>query len=626
MSGRRDVAGLLDMVRPRITLLVGVQAAAGFLLERPASLAPLPWLVGGTLLVSAAGCALNHWLERDADARMERTARRPLATGSLSARQVTGFGLAALGAGLALLLARCPPLTAALEALAAVLYLGVYTPLKRRTSTNTWVGAIPGALPVLAGAAAAGQGLSGLSLCVFALVFLWQLPHFFAIASMYREQYVRGGLRVLSGDDPGDALLRWQMPIMVMSVLLVSMLPVLAGPARALYAATALLAGAAFLWSAFGFRARPERAQARRVVLASVAYLPLVLGALVVDVACVGRTLPVAEPAAQAPEAAAAPAADGSGLPVLSVLPEFELVDQDGLPLTRARLADGGDPWVVDFIFTSCAGICVPMTRGLVQLQQSDLPARYLSVSVDPQTDSPPVLAAFRGKWQGDAARWILATGSHAQIRHLGDEGFRLPVATGTTLTPEGYPDLFHSGRYALLDGHGRVRGTYEHGDSVEVERLRRDVLALRPLMARPDLHALLNGSAAVLLAAGWLAIRGRGPWAGAPAPRAHRNLMLAALAVSAVFLVSYVDWHLRVGSVPFWGDGWLRALYFAVLVPHVVLAAVQVPLIALTVTHAARGQLERHRRLARRTLPVWLFVSVSGVVVWWLNFGLRPA
>lgn len=480
MSGRPTAAGLLDMVRPRITLLVGVQAAAGFLLERPDDLAPLPWLVGGTLLVSAAGCALNHWLERDADARMERTSRRPLVTGALSPLQVAGFGAGALAAGLLLLAAGCPPLTVGLQALAAALYLGVYTPLKRRTSTNTWVGAIPGALPVLAGAAAAGRGLSGLSLCAFALVFLWQLPHFFAIASMYREQYARGGLRVLSGDDPGDRLLRWQLPIMVMSVLLVSMLPVLAGSARAPYAATALLAGAVFLWSAFRFRARPERARARGVVLASVAYLPLVLGALVVDVACVRHDAPAG------PARAAAPFVpdDGSGLPVLSELPEFELLDQDGRPLTRARLADGGEPWVVDFIFTSCAGICVPMTRGLVQLQQAGLPARYLSVSVDPQVDSPAVLSAFRDKWQGDATRWVLATGSHEQVQRLGDEGFRLPVATGTTLTPEGYPDLFHSGRYALLDARGRVRGTYEHGDSVEVERLRRDIDALRAAAA----------------------------------------------------------------------------------------------------------------------------------------------
>lgn len=473
MSGI-DWRGLSDMVRPRITLLVGVQAAAGFLLERPTGLAPLPWLVGGTLLVSAAGCALNHLLEREADARMERTARRPLVTGALRPGQVAGFGVAALLAGLVLLLVGCPPAAAGLQALAAALYLGVYTPLKRRTSTNTWVGAIPGALPVLAGSAAAG-GPSRLALCTFALIFLWQLPHFFAIASMYREQYRRGGMRMLSGDDPGDVLLRWQLPLMVMSVLLVSILPVLAGPARTLYAATALVAGGVFLGTAFGFRSRPERARARRVVLASVAYLPLVLGALVVDVACVNHG--PGEPADAAPPIAAAD--DGSGLPVLSVLPEFELVDQDGAPLTRARLADGGEPWVVDFIFTTCAGICVPMTRGFIDLQEAGLPARYLSVSVDPQSDSPPVLAAFRTKWGGDARRWLLATGSHEQVKRLGDEGFRLPVETGTRLTPEGYPDIFHSGRYALLDGQGRVRGTYEHDDALERERLRRDVAAL---------------------------------------------------------------------------------------------------------------------------------------------------
>jgi protoheme IX farnesyltransferase len=469
VTGRADLPGLLAMVRPRITLLVGAQAAAGFLLERPESLAPLPWLLAGTLLVSAAGCALNHWLERDADARMERTRKRPLVTGALSARQVAAFGILALLAGLVLLLVGCHPLAAALEALAAGLYLGVYTPLKRRTSTNTWVGAIPGALPVLAGAAAAHGSVSRLALCVFALVFLWQLPHFFAIASMYREQYASGGLRVLAGDDPGDRLLRWQMPLMVMSVLLVSILPVLAGPARVIYAATALGAGALFLGAAFGFRARPERAAARRVVLASVAYLPLVLGALVVDVACAGR--PPGD-------------VDGTGLPVLSELPDFELVAQDGRPLTRAALADGGDPWVVDFIFTSCAGICVPMTQRLVELQQSGLPARFLSVTVDPERDSPQVLTAFRDKHAGDPARWTLATGSRDALATLGNEGFKLPYPKGSTLV-DGMPELFHSGLFALLDGQGRVRGTYDHRDALALEQLRHDVAALRAAAGR---------------------------------------------------------------------------------------------------------------------------------------------
>ena len=467
MTGRADLPGLLAMVRPRITLLVGVQVAAGFLLERPDSLAPLPWLVAGTLLVSAAGCSLNHWLERDADARMERTRGRPLVTGALSPRQVLAFGVAALLAGLALLAIGCRPLTVALQAGAALLYLGVYTPLKRRTSTNTWVGAIPGAIPVLAGAAAAHGTLSRLSLCVFALIFLWQLPHFFAIASMYREQYARGGMRMLSGDDPGDVLLRWQLPLMVMSVLLVSILPVLVGPARALYATVALVAGAGFLLSAFGFRARPERAQARRVVVASVAYLPLVLGALVADVACVEHDA----------DATAAPA-DSSGLPVLSTLPPFELLDQDGRPLTRERLADGGPPWVVDFIFTCCSEICVPMSQRLVELQKEPLSARFLSITVDPQRDGPQALADYRAKYGGDPQRWTLATGTHEALEALGQQGFRLPVDTrGVPI--DGVPQFTHSGRFALIDGQGRLRGTYSFDDAVELQKLRRDIAAL---------------------------------------------------------------------------------------------------------------------------------------------------
>ncbi len=144
--------------------------------------------------------------------------------------------------------------------------------------------------------------------------------------------------------------------------------------------------------------------------------------------------------------------------------------------------------------------------------------------------------------------------------------------------------------------------------------------------MDRPALHAALNGTAAVLLVLGWLAIRGRGPWRAGRDVAAHRTFMLAALGVSAVFLASYLQYHAAVGSVPFWGGGGLKALYLSILLPHTAGAVVQVPLILITVTHALRGRLDRHRRLARWTLPLWLWVSVSGVAVWALNFGLRPA
>ncbi|MGQ0552816.1 MAG: DUF420 domain-containing protein [Planctomycetota bacterium] len=144
--------------------------------------------------------------------------------------------------------------------------------------------------------------------------------------------------------------------------------------------------------------------------------------------------------------------------------------------------------------------------------------------------------------------------------------------------------------------------------------------------MSRPALHALLNGLAAALLVLGWLAIRGRGPWAGGRrSESAHKALMLAAFGVSTVFLASYLDYHARVGSVPFWGEGALRTVYFAILIPHTILATLMVPLILTTLVLALRGRLTRHRVWGRITLPIWIFVSVTGVLVYWLNYGLRP-
>jgi len=473
---RPEGLGLAGLVRPRIAALVAVETAAAFLLEQPAGFGPLPWLLLGTLLVSAAGCALNHYLERDTDALMQRTAGRPLVTGALSERAVLIFGTSSLVAGLGLLWFGTNPLATGIEAGAAVIYLAVYTPLKRRTSTNTWVGALPGALPVLAGAAAASGSISNLAYFVFALIFLWQLPHFFAIASMYREQYQSGGLRMLSGDDPHDALLRWQLPIMVMSVLLVSVLPALLGAAGGLYAGAAFVAGLVFLWSAFRFRARADRERARGVVLVSVAYLPIVLAALVVDVTLLGSGR--AQPAQGALIVTDwEQVADGTGLPVLGELPDFTLTDQDGRPFTRADMA--GERWIVDFIYSRCAAECVGMTESLVALQQEDLPARFLSVSVDGK-DSPQELASYREKWSGGDERWTLLAGAHDEVMSLSNEGFKLSAgSTPVEGQVEGMPALFHSQRYALVDGEGRVRGYYPHDDAVAIEQLRTDLRAL---------------------------------------------------------------------------------------------------------------------------------------------------
>ncbi len=145
--------------------------------------------------------------------------------------------------------------------------------------------------------------------------------------------------------------------------------------------------------------------------------------------------------------------------------------------------------------------------------------------------------------------------------------------------------------------------------------------------LSRPAIHAILNGTAFIFLVWAWMAIKGRG-WEAARGRDEvrHRNLMIAALTTSTVFLVSYLDYHARVGHVPFWGDGWLKVVYFVILIPHVILAAAMVPMIAVTVIAAFRDRRETHMRWARWTWPIWVYVSVTGVVIYVMNDALRPA
>jgi protoheme IX farnesyltransferase len=540
---RLDAAGFAGLIRPRIAVLVLVITAAGYVLEKPSDYGALPWALLGTLLVAGAGCALNHFLERKTDALMPRTAGRPLCTGAMTEGQVSWGGGIVMAVGFAVLYWGAGRQATLWQLLAIVTYLVIYTPLKKRTSVNTWVGALPGALPVIVGAAAAG-GPTVLSWIVFTLVFLWQLPHFFAIASMYREDYMSGGLRMLSGDDPGDVMLRWQMPIQVMSVMLVSVIPVHLGVAGAEYGLAALAAGLVFFVAALAFRKRPDRARARQVVVASVVYLPAVMAALILDVACQDTTVsaeslvdgelneelacdeclvPVVASSdggalcpdcdVDVPEGATAdhdqhasaretdldgdeedgggdlasslagllshtpePIADGTGLPNFGALPEFALLDDGAKPFGKNELL--GSAWVVDFIFTHCAGPCPVMSQLFADLSKEGLPTRFLSITVDPQRDSPQVLAEYRARHKGSAETWRLLTGAHAAIQSLAEAGFRLPVNAGVEPVA-GMPPMFHSGKFALVDKAGNVRGYYNYNDRLALEQMRQDIVLL---------------------------------------------------------------------------------------------------------------------------------------------------
>jgi protoheme IX farnesyltransferase len=276
---------LLELTKPRITLMVLITVAAGAFLAAPDDVSAV--LVAETLLATAllasAASAWNQALESREDARMARTSGRPLAAGRLDRSRVVAASAVTSVLAVGLLALWANPLAAAVGALTLLSYLFVYTPLKKRTPWATVVGAVPGALPPVIGwAAAAGSVDLGAGI-LFAIVFLWQLPHFMAIAWMYQEDYRRGGFAVLPIRDPGGRRTSVAMlgPVLLL-IALTSVAPAI-GLGSGATVAGGLIAGIGFLVACLQFWRRREIGPARRVLLASVLYLPAVLAAVLVD-------------------------------------------------------------------------------------------------------------------------------------------------------------------------------------------------------------------------------------------------------------------------------------------------------------------------------------------------------
>lgn len=274
----------LELTKPGITRMVAVTTAAGFALAPGAfEVVPFVHALIGTALVAAGAGVLNQHFERAVDARMTRTRERPLPAGRIDPRSALAFGLL-LGALGSVYLALFTTRMAAFLALASLAsYWLVYTPLKPRTSISTIIGGIPGALPILIGWAAAAEPLGPAAWSLFALMFLWQIPHFLALAWIYREDYRRGGLAMLSVDDPhGDSTSR-QAVVYTLALLPVSLLPTAYGIGGPAYFLVALLLGVGFLTLAIKLSRNRDLKSARRLFLGSLLYLPAVLTALVVD-------------------------------------------------------------------------------------------------------------------------------------------------------------------------------------------------------------------------------------------------------------------------------------------------------------------------------------------------------
>lgn len=278
------------LVKARLSLMVLATTLVGFLVAEPARVdaLKLAWTLLGTFLSACSAAALNQALERRHDARMRRTANRPVASGRMATGVAVVAGFVLGYAGCFALAMRANLLACALSALTIVLYVAVYTPMKRVTTLNTVVGAVVGALPPLIGWAAANGSMQRGAWVLAALLFTWQLPHFFALAWLHRDDYARGGFVMLPGVAGGERLAAQTNVLASLLLVPIGLMATLLGVAGYASAAVTLLAGVGLAWFSLAHLLRKDRASARNLFLASLAYLPVVLAALALDRGPVG--------------------------------------------------------------------------------------------------------------------------------------------------------------------------------------------------------------------------------------------------------------------------------------------------------------------------------------------------
>jgi heme o synthase len=284
LAGR--LTDFVELTKPRIALMVLFTVAVGAWLASPGGVDLLQLLhtLVGTALAAGGASALNQLLERRTDTLMRRTENRPLPTGRLQAAEALWFGLSlSLGGLLYLTLTLRDPVPVLVVWVTLTSYVLIYTPLKSHTAWNTVIGAVPGALPPVIGWTAAGGPLGLEAFVLFGVLFLWQMPHFYAIAWIYRDDYARAGLRMLPVVDPHGARTGVQMVGFCLLLLAVSLLPGLARQAGTVYVFGAVVLGLGFLIATIGFLRRRSVSAARRVMRASLLYLPALLALLVLD-------------------------------------------------------------------------------------------------------------------------------------------------------------------------------------------------------------------------------------------------------------------------------------------------------------------------------------------------------
>ncbi len=283
----------IALTKPRITWLILMSTGVGYFFGlKRAFFNPVTgsanWFLLlhtliGTGLIASGTAALNQWYERDADLLMRRTSARPLPSGKMTANRALWFGIALAVLGFAELWRYVNFLSAFLGAITLGSYLFIYTPLKQRSHLSTVIGALPGAMPPLMGYAASAGALTPEAWALFAILFLWQFPHFLAIAWMYREDYARAGIRMLPVVEPDGMSTRRQIILYASTLIPVSLFPAFLGMSGKLYLVGALILGGWFLYTGFRVAFDLTNVRARRVLLASIIYLPAIYGLMVFD-------------------------------------------------------------------------------------------------------------------------------------------------------------------------------------------------------------------------------------------------------------------------------------------------------------------------------------------------------
>jgi len=275
----------IALTKPRITWLILMSTGVGYFFGAKAGWHWLTLLhtIIGTGLMASGTAALNQWYEREADAKMRRTKARPLPAGRLDESKALLFGLLISAAGFFELQLAVNELAALLGAVTLASYLFLYTPLKQRSPHSTTIGAVPGAMPPLIGYAAASGKLTWEAWVLFAILFLWQFPHFYAIAWMYREDYERAGIKMLPVVEPDGESTARRIVLYSLVLIPISLIPKYLSMAGDVYLFGALALGLLFLYAGVRISFDRTRQQARRVLLASVVYLPVLYGLLVFD-------------------------------------------------------------------------------------------------------------------------------------------------------------------------------------------------------------------------------------------------------------------------------------------------------------------------------------------------------